>query len=40
MRKVKFFSFKTPKRDYDVTILSNSFNDGVIELLYSLLKGF
>ena len=37
----KIFSriLKTPKKDYDVTILSSDFNDGVVELIYGLLKG-
>lgn len=28
----------TPKKDYDVTIMCDEFNEGVVELLYVLLK--
>ena len=28
----------TPKKDYDATIISDEFNDGVVELLYVLLR--
>ena len=40
--KIKFFLkenfFKTPKKEYDITILSEKFDESIIQLIYATIK--